>query len=256
MFINLYIARPTYRFILIYACGLTAVIKRICYVMLCQFKRKGMWYAHFTEIYEKCDNMRQSHICIKLTRLSSKRQRTKLCRLWMASIKVAPWLRCSTDQKLCYIYKTIKTNTKHTTATARLCWDSDMPTFPQHTHTRLTALCPGLPRWAGTRKVKPTWILLKQERVSGSGRWFLEFTWIWPNGISISSSILVELPNVTNRQAHRPQNVWHVQSINQSINVKFIGRCYTTRPGAPTVVSGISTIIKYTRVLFWMYQCQ
>ena len=34
MFINLYIARPTYRFILIYTCGLTAVIKRICYVML------------------------------------------------------------------------------------------------------------------------------------------------------------------------------------------------------------------------------
>jgi len=40
----------------------------------------------------------------------------------------------------------------------------------QHTHTRtrLTALCPGLPRSAGTRKVKPTWILLKQETVSGS----------------------------------------------------------------------------------------
>ena len=31
------------------------------------------------------------------------------------------------------------------------------------------ALCPGLPRWAGTRKVKPIWILLKQETVSGSG---------------------------------------------------------------------------------------
>jgi len=28
------------------------------------------------------------------------------------------------------------------------------------------------------------------------------------------------------------------QSINQSINVKFVGRRYTTRPGAPTVVSG------------------
>ena len=26
-----------------------------------------------------------------------------------------------------------------------------------HTHARLTALCPGLPRWAGTRKVKPIW---------------------------------------------------------------------------------------------------
>ena len=40
-------------------------------------------------------------------------------------------------------------------------------TVPKHTHTRLTALFPGLPRWAGTRKVKP--IILKQETVSGSG---------------------------------------------------------------------------------------
>ena len=38
-----------------------------------------------------------------------------------------------------------------------------------HTHTRLTALFPGLPGWASTRKVKPIWILLKQEAVSGSG---------------------------------------------------------------------------------------
>jgi len=38
-----------------------------------------------------------------------------------------------------------------------------------HAHTCLTALCPGLPGWAGTRKVKPIWILLKQETVSGSG---------------------------------------------------------------------------------------
>ena len=37
------------------------------------------------------------------------------------------------------------------------------------TNTRLTALCPGLPGWAGTRKVKPIWILLKPETVSGSG---------------------------------------------------------------------------------------
>jgi len=39
----------------------------------------------------------------------------------------------------------------------------------QHTHTRLTALCPELPGSAGTRKVKPIWILLKQETVGGSG---------------------------------------------------------------------------------------
>ena len=37
------------------------------------------------------------------------------------------------------------------------------------THTRLTALFLGLPRWAGTRKVKPIWILLKQYTVSCSG---------------------------------------------------------------------------------------
>ena len=30
------------------------------------------------------------------------------------------------------------------------------------------ALFPGLPRWAGTGKVKPIWILLKQETLSGS----------------------------------------------------------------------------------------
>ena len=38
-----------------------------------------------------------------------------------------------------------------------------------HTLTHLTAICPGLPGWASTRKVKASWILLKQETVSGSG---------------------------------------------------------------------------------------
>ena len=46
--------------------------------------------------------------------------------------------------------------------------DHSIPTHT-HTHTRLTALYPGLPGSAGTRKVKPIWILLKQETVSGSG---------------------------------------------------------------------------------------
>ena len=41
--------------------------------------------------------------------------------------------------------------------------------FYTHTHTRLTALFPGLPGWAGTRKVTPIWIFVKQETVSGSG---------------------------------------------------------------------------------------
>ena len=34
-----------------------------------------------------------------------------------------------------------------------------------HTYTRLTAIFLGLSRWASTRKVKPIWILLKQETV-------------------------------------------------------------------------------------------
>ena len=37
------------------------------------------------------------------------------------------------------------------------------------THTRLTAIFPELPRWASTRKVKPIWVLLKQDTVSDSG---------------------------------------------------------------------------------------
>ena len=38
-----------------------------------------------------------------------------------------------------------------------------------HTRTRLMALCLGPPGWASTRKVKPIWIILKQETLSGSG---------------------------------------------------------------------------------------
>ena len=42
----------------------------------------------------------------------------------------------------------------------------------KHTHTfndPFSVFFPGLPGWAGTRKVKPIWSLLKQETVSGSG---------------------------------------------------------------------------------------
>ena len=36
----------------------------------------------------------------------------------------------------------------------------------EQTHTRLMALFPRLPGWAGSRKAKPIWILLKQETVA------------------------------------------------------------------------------------------
>ena len=48
----------------------------------------------------------------------------------------------------------------------RMSWHSIHIT-DTHTHSRLTALCQELPGWASTRKVKPIWILLKRETVSG-----------------------------------------------------------------------------------------
>ena len=59
-----------------------------------------------------------------------------------------------------------------------------------HTHTRLTALFPGLPGWAGTRKVKPIWILLKQEIVSGSG-----ISWAICKSTPHSSQITMPAPH-------------------------------------------------------------
>ena len=51
----------------------------------------------------------------------------------------------------------------------RPCMRCGLIMSSSHTHTRLTALCPGLPGWAGTRKAKPIWILLNQQTVSGIG---------------------------------------------------------------------------------------
>ena len=73
-----------------------------------------------------------------------------------------------------------------------------------HTHTRLTALFPGLPRWAGTRKVKPIWILLKQETVSGSS-----ISWAICKSASRSSQITIPAPHCsvfTGRMPFLPPN--------------------------------------------------
>ena len=73
-----------------------------------------------------------------------------------------------------------------------------------HTHTRLTALCPGLPGWAGTRKVKPIWILLKQETLSGSG-----ISWAICKSASRSRQITMPAPHCsvfTGRMPFLPPN--------------------------------------------------
>ena len=49
-------------------------------------------------------------------------------------------------------------------------WHWTFHQFSLSTHTHpFNGPSPGLPGWAGTRNVKPIWILLKQETVSGSG---------------------------------------------------------------------------------------
>ena len=54
----------------------------------------------------------------------------------------------------------------------------------------ILALFPGLPGWAGTRKVKPIWILLKQETVSGSG-----ISWTICKSASRSRQITMPVPH-------------------------------------------------------------
>ena len=54
-----------------------------------------------------------------------------------------------------------------------------------HTHTRLTALSPGLPGWAGTREVKPIWILLKILKLRPKVLYKCDYYYYyWDSGIS------------------------------------------------------------------------
>jgi len=73
-----------------------------------------------------------------------------------------------------------------------------------HTHTRLTAPFPGLPGWAGTRKVKPIWTLLKQETVSDSG-----ISWAICKSAPRSRQITMPIPHhsvFTGRMPFLPPN--------------------------------------------------
>jgi len=85
-------------------------------------------------------------------------------------------------------------------------------------HTCLTALCPGLPDWAGTRKEKPIWILLKQETVNGSSiSWaiyksaprYRQITMPAPHH-SVSTGWMLFLP--PNQQRQRTDDTFNVHS--------------------------------------------
>ena len=78
-------------------------------------------------------------------------------------------------------------------------WISDQNTHTHtHTHTHtFNGPFLGLPRWAGTRKVKPIWILLKQQTVSGSG-----FSWAICK--SAPRSIQITMPATHHSFFYRP----------------------------------------------------
>ena len=79
------------------------------------------------------------------------------------------WCYCVCSLQKKYRIRIDTGDTFHVRSKKRNVDDDDDLIIPAHTHTRLTDNFPGLPRWAGTRKAKPIWILLKQETVSGSG---------------------------------------------------------------------------------------
>ena len=79
--------------------------------------------------------------------------------------------------------------TPHDTAITRV--------LDTHVYARLTAFFPGLPGSAGTRKVKPIWILLKQETVSGSG-----ISWAVCKSAPRSRQITMPVPH--HSSFHRP----------------------------------------------------
>jgi len=87
--------------------------------------------------------------------------------LWTLAVTLLAWhSSCHTSQPV--LFRATGDNPQLTLFTASNTW-KNTTNLHTHTHTRLTTLCPGLPQWAGTRKVKSMWILLKQKTVSGSG---------------------------------------------------------------------------------------
>ena len=102
-----------------------------------------------------------------------------------------------------------------------------------HTHTRLTALCPGLSGWAGTRKVKPVWILLEQEIVSGSG-----ISWTTCKSALRSRQIAMPAPHhsvFTGRMPFLPPNQQRqsTEGIRYSDNNNNNDRLTAFDPGQP-----------------------
>ena len=73
----------------------------------------------------------------------------------------------------------------------------------EHTHSRVNGSFAGLPRRANTRKVKPIWILLKQETASGSG-----VSWAMCKSTPRSRQITMPAPH--HSVFYRPDALWKI----------------------------------------------
>ena len=70
-------------------------------------------------------------------------------------------------ERRCHMFTNVFWSWEYRHVTTCLMKFADSEWNVAYNYKRLTALCPGLPGSAGTREVKPIWILLKQETVSG-----------------------------------------------------------------------------------------
>ena len=123
-----------------------------------------------------------------------------------------------------------------------------------HTHTRLTALCPGLPRWASTRKVKPIWVLLKQETVSGSG-----ISWAICKSAPRSRQITMPAPHRSifigrmpflspNQQCQRYLSIPCLRSIRTRLQAGFLSEgCTRLSTNLPVCHCIILVVMQYTK---------
>jgi len=88
-------------------------------------------------------------------------------RVWLSELKTIPQILTSQWRELDNYCERVVMVIEWVAAASSHIPSVFMQFYIVRTHP-FNGLCPGLPRWASTRKVKPIWILLEQETVSGS----------------------------------------------------------------------------------------
>jgi len=108
-----------------------------------------------------------------------------------------------------------------------------------HRHTHLTALFPGLPGSSGTRKVKPIWILLKQETASGNGL-------SWETCKSAPRSRQITTPAPYHSVFYRPDAL----PFRTTNSVKALSRCIAgLNLNRNSFISSSRSAVQYTTII-------